>query len=59
MSGIAGALVIIADLYAIFRILQTNEELLPKVLWSLGILIFPVIGLLVWLFMGPGSPRTS
>ncbi|RKS69170.1 phospholipase D-like protein [Motilibacter peucedani] len=52
------------DVWALVDILQTREEDLeglPKVVWVLFILLFPVIGALVYIFAGkkrrrPASP---
>lgn len=54
MSTIFGLLILIADIYAIIQIAKSPIETLPKVLWILGVLIFPVVGLIVWFLAGPG-----
>jgi hypothetical protein len=51
--GIIGLLVLIADIYAIIKTLQSGASTGAKLLWILGIVIFPVIGFLVWLIAGP------
>ncbi|MEQ8348131.1 MAG: PLDc N-terminal domain-containing protein [Sneathiellaceae bacterium] len=52
-GGIIGILVLIADIYAIVKVVQSGASTLAKVLWILGIIIFPVIGFIVWLIAGP------
>lgn len=52
-GGIIGILVLIADIYAIVKVVQSGASTLAKVLWILGILIFPVVGFIVWLIAGP------
>lgn len=54
MEAIFGLLILIADIYAIIKILQSSADGLKKVLWILGIIIFPVLGFIVWYFAGPG-----
>ena len=54
MGTIFGLLILIADIYAIIKILQSSAETLKKVLWILGIIIFPVVGFIVWYLAGPG-----
>lgn len=54
MEAIFGLLILIADIYAIMKIIQSSADGLKKVLWILGVLIFPVVGLIVWYFAGPG-----
>lgn len=51
--GLIGLLVLIADIYAIIKILGSSASTGAKILWVLGILIFPVIGFIVWLLAGP------
>ncbi len=51
--GIIGLLVLIADIYAVIKTLQSGASTGAKLLWILGIVIFPVIGFLVWLIAGP------
>ncbi len=52
-GGIIGILVLIADIYAIVKVVKSGASTLAKVLWILGIIIFPVIGFIVWLIAGP------
>ena len=54
MEAIFGLLVLIADIYAIIKVIQSSADGLKKVLWILGIIIFPVLGFIVWYFAGPG-----
>ncbi len=51
--GILGLLVLIADIYAVIKTLSSGASTGAKLLWVLGILIFPVVGFIVWLFAGP------
>ena len=53
MGSIIGLLILIADIYAIVKIAQSAAPTLNKVLWILGVLIFPVVGLIVWYLAGP------
>ena len=55
MEGILGLLVLIADIYAIIKILQSTASGLKKLLWIILVLILPVIGLIIWFFAGPGG----
>jgi len=51
--GIIGLLVLVADIYAILKTFQSGASTGAKLLWTLGILIFPVVGFIVWLIAGP------
>jgi hypothetical protein len=54
MKFIISLLIFIADVYAILQIAASNASLGKKLLWILGVLIFPVVGFIVWYFAGPG-----
>ena len=57
VAGVALGLVLLAAaIYAIVMIVQSSAETMAKVLWVVLILIVPLIGLIIWAIMGPGSP---
>lgn len=58
--GVLGLLILIADLYAIYQVLTSSASTLSKVLWTLAIIILPVLGFIAWLIAGPrgASVRT-
>ena len=51
-----GLLQLALAIYAIVMIIQSSAETLHKVLWVLLVLILPLVGLIIWALMGPGSP---
>lgn len=51
--GLLGLIILIADIYAIYQVLTSSTSTLSKILWTLGILMLPVVGLIVWLIAGP------
>jgi hypothetical protein len=53
MEFILGILHLAAAIWAILNIVQSRESIGKKVLWTLLVLVFPVIGLIVWFFIGP------
>jgi hypothetical protein len=53
-SPILGLIILIADIYAIVMIVQSPAANIEKLIWSIAILLLPVIGLVVWFFAGPG-----
>ena len=53
VSGILGLLVLIFDIYAVIKVLNSGAGTGTKVLWTLIIIILPVIGVLLWFFAGP------
>ena len=55
IEGLFGLIILILDIYAIVQVLGSGTTVLKKALWSLFILFLPILGLLVWYFMGPRS----
>lgn len=51
MTGIIGLLVLIADVWAIVKIVQSAVSDGKKVLWIVLVLVFPIIGFIVWYFV--------
>jgi len=58
-SGLIGLLILIADIYAIVKILGSGVSTGAKVLWVIIILLLPVIGFILWLLMGPGGKSSN
>ncbi len=56
-NGVWGLIVLVADIWAIVNIFQSGATTLAKVLWTLLVLILPVIGFVIWFFAGPKSSR--
>ncbi|WP_312391698.1 PLD nuclease N-terminal domain-containing protein [Pseudomonas sp.] len=46
-------IVILVDLWAIVSVFRSDKSGGVKVAWFLGIVIFPVVGLVVWGIAGP------
>ena len=58
--GILGLLVLIANVYALVKTWGSGASTGAKLLWTLLILVLPVIGFIVWLLAGPkGATRAS
>ncbi len=51
--GLLGLIILIADLYAIYQVLTSSASTAAKIVWTLVILLLPVVGLIVWLLAGP------
>ncbi|WP_299566768.1 PLD nuclease N-terminal domain-containing protein [uncultured Sulfitobacter sp.] len=51
--GLLGLIILIADIYAIYQVFTSSASGLSKILWTIGILVFPVVGFIVWLIAGP------
>ncbi|MBD8893151.1 PLD nuclease N-terminal domain-containing protein [Roseibium litorale] len=57
--GLVGLLILALDIYAILKVISSGASTGAKVLWILGILVFPVLGFIVWLIAGPNGRRLS
>ncbi|MGF1571988.1 MAG: PLDc N-terminal domain-containing protein [Sumerlaeia bacterium] len=51
--SILGLIHLILFIYAIIKIVQSSASLVAKIVWSLIVFIFPLVGLIVWFFIGP------
>ena len=51
--GLFGLLILVANLYAIYQVLTSGTSTAAKVVWTLAILILPVLGFIAWLIAGP------
>ncbi|WP_428562139.1 PLDc N-terminal domain-containing protein [Pseudolabrys sp.] len=51
-GGLLGLIILVADIWAIVKILQGGGSTGSKVLWIVLILILPVVGLVLWLLLG-------
>jgi hypothetical protein len=53
IGGLFGLIILILNVYAIVKTVQSNATTGVKVVWIVVILLLPVLGLLLWLFLGP------
>jgi hypothetical protein len=51
--GLFGLIVLIADVWAIVNIFQSASDTGKKVLWTVLVIILPVLGFILWYFLGP------
>ncbi len=57
VSGLFGLIILVADIWAMLNIIQSRASTGKKVLWVVLVLILPVLGLLLWLLLGPRQSR--
>ena len=57
VGGLWGLLVLAADVWAIVNVFQSNASTGNKVVWTLVILVLPVLGFILWLVAGPKTGR--
>lgn len=53
IGGLFGLLVLIADVWAIVKTVQSGASTGAKVFWIVLVLLLPVLGLIIWLLAGP------
>ena len=58
VGGIVGLLILIAVVWAIVSVAQSSASTGKKVLWIVLILLLPVVGLILWFFLGPRSGKS-
>jgi hypothetical protein len=57
VGGIFGLLILIADIWAIVNIAQSGATTGHKVLWIVLVVVLPLVGLIIWLLLGPRTAR--
>ena len=53
VAGIFGLIWLIIVIWAIVKTAQSPAGMVPKILWVLILLAFPLVGLIFWLLLGP------
>lgn len=53
MGYVFGIIVFVLDVWAIASVINTSVSTGTKILWVALIAILPVLGLVIWYFMGP------
>lgn len=56
-QGLGGLIVLIFDVWAIVNIFQSGADTGKKVLWTVLVIILPVLGFILWYFLGPRTGR--
>jgi hypothetical protein len=51
--GIPGLILLVLNIYAIVKIVGSGATTGAKVIWVIVILIFPLLGFILWLIFGP------
>ncbi|HTP48337.1 MAG TPA: PLDc N-terminal domain-containing protein [Casimicrobiaceae bacterium] len=52
-GGILGILVLAGDIWAIINIFQSSVSNEKKLIWILAVVLLPLLGLILWFFLGP------
>ena len=54
-AGIGGIIVLALNIWAIVSIIGSGASTGAKVIWTLLVLVLPIIGFIIWFFAGPRS----
>ena len=52
-NGILGLLILAGDVWAIINIFQSSASNEKKALWIVLVVLLPLVGLILWYFLGP------
>jgi hypothetical protein len=58
MYSLWGLVVLIADIWAIVNILQSTADTAKKVVWTVVVIVLPVLGFILWFFLGPRTGKS-
>jgi succinate dehydrogenase/fumarate reductase cytochrome b subunit len=58
-NGLLGLLVLAGDIWAILNITQSSASNEKKLIWILVVVLLPLLGLILWFFLGPRNGRSS
>ncbi|MEP1389314.1 MAG: PLD nuclease N-terminal domain-containing protein [Yoonia sp.] len=58
-AGIGGFILLVLNVWAIVSIIGSGATTGSKVLWTLVVLILPLLGFIAWLVAGPRSSRMA
>jgi succinate dehydrogenase/fumarate reductase cytochrome b subunit len=52
-GGLVGVLILVGDIWAIINILQSSVSNEKKLIWIIAVVLLPLLGLILWFFLGP------
>jgi succinate dehydrogenase/fumarate reductase cytochrome b subunit len=52
-NSLLGLLILAADIWAIINIFQSSVSNEKKLIWTIAVVLLPVLGLILWFFLGP------
>ena len=55
--GLGGLLILAGDIWAILNISQSAVSNEKKLIWIFAVLLLPLLGLILWYFLGPRSGK--
>ncbi|KAL2279095.1 hypothetical protein FJTKL_13671 [Diaporthe vaccinii] len=58
-GGIIGFIVLVLDIIVFIEVLKSNRPPIHKLLWCLGVFVFPIVGLIVYFFFSNRAHHNS
>jgi hypothetical protein len=56
-QGLGGLIILVADVWAIVNIFQSGASTGDKVLWTVLVVVLPILGFILWFFLGPRTRK--
>ncbi len=56
-NSLLGVLILIGDIWAIINIFQSPASNEKKLIWIVAVALLPVLGLILWYFLGPRAGK--
>lgn len=53
--GLLGLIILVLDIFAVINVVSSSIEPISKIFWILIIIVFPILGVLLWIMLGPRS----
>ena len=58
-NGLWGLLILAGDIWAILNIFQSAASNEKKLVWIIAVVLLPLLGLVLWYFLGPRDRSRS
>lgn len=56
-NGLWGLLILAGDIWAILNIFQSAASNEKKLIWTIAVVLLPVLGLILWFLLGPRNAK--
>lgn len=53
LSGLGGLIILALDIWALVSIFSSRASTGTKVIWTLIVVLLPILGFILWLILGP------
>lgn len=57
VGGIGGLILLIANIWAIIKTIQSSASTGKKVIWVVLIMLLPIVGIILWFLFGPSDTK--